>query len=205
MTTQPARHPVDEGARPSRELPMKNIYFFATPNDIRQMLHRVESNAPLKFVESGTKFSSNRNGYLEANEIPYLGVASHETGSQSSGYMVTLRDTENNVRTTTMKNGALRWDLHNSDTQGSVILTPAGLWKDMLLAGNVCTIHDDPAAQILMKQFHSAFRSTSAAKAGRFWVGREALEFLDSGRRLSTTAEQSPPEFNIQPEHVKRA
>ena len=183
---------------------MKSVYFFATPNDIRQVLHRVESNALLRFVEGGTMFSSNRNEYLEATEISDLGVASHETGSQSTGYMVTLRDEENNVRTSTMKNGALRWDLHNSDTPGSVILTPAGLWKEMLLAGNVGTVHDDPVAQMLMKRFQSAIKSESFAKAGRFWVGREALEFLDSGRRLSTTAEQSPPEFDIRPEHVKR-
>lgn len=178
---------------------MKRIYFFATPADIVPVLTRLESNAPLKFVETGNFTTPNRAIYLHSSEIPNAGIATHETGSQSVSYLVSHRDTKNHVRAFVGHKGEKRWDLNNGDNDETVTLTMAGLWKnDILLPGCMSTLHQGPAAQQFMKWFLAALREERFAKEKSWWLGREALEMLRAGKRLAMTAEQSPPEFDLQ-------
>ena len=181
---------------------MKNIYFFATPQDISEVLVRFENKAPLKYIDTGTRHTSERHTFLSSEDIPNLGKSSHETGSLSSGYLVSLRDTPNASRISVTASGDRRWNLYNGDNPGTVALTPAGLWREMLLAGNMGTVHDDSDAQNLMRWFQSALKAERFSKTGRFWVGKEAFSMLQSGCRLSTTAEQSPPDFDLKLEQV---
>ena len=181
---------------------MKNVYFFATPHDLTGALARLEERNTLKYVETGTKLAEDRAAFLRASDIPKLGIASHETGSLSTGYLVSRQDTPNVSRMSATRTGERRWNLYNGDNPGTMALTPAGLWKGLLLAGNASTVHDDPDAQSLIRWFQSALKMECFAKAGRFWIGQEALHLLKAGARLSTTAEQSPPEFDLRLEQV---
>lgn len=117
--------------------------------------------------------------------------------------MVSLRDTLNHMRTSITRNGEKRWNLFSCDTEEAVSLVPAGLWKDMLLPGCMDTMHNNPISQRLMKWFLAALKAEGFVKVDMWWLGKDALQMLNSGRRLSKTAEQSPPEFDLRPEHVK--
>ncbi len=176
---------------------MKRIFFFATPADIVRALARFEDNAPLKFVDTGDITTPNRTIYLESSEIPEPGIATHETGSQSQRYMVSHRDTKNDLRPYTTRKGEKRWSLDNGNNEETVLLTMAGKWKDILLPGIMNTLHETPVAQQLMKWFLAALKAEGFTKVDMYWMGKEALEMLKSGKRLSTTAEQSPPEFDL--------
>lgn len=176
---------------------MKRIFFFATPADITPALKRFEANAPLKFIEGGTLLDPNPPIYFEASQLPNIGIATHETGSQSQGFLVSHRDTKNVLRPYTMRNGEKRWSLDNGSNEETVILTMAGLWKDMLLPGIMNTLHDTSVAQQLMKWFLAALKAEGFTKVDLYWMGKEALEMLKAGKRLSMTAEQSPPEFDL--------
>jgi len=177
---------------------MKQILFFATPSDIKRVLHRFEANAPLKFVEMGTLSTPNRAIYLESSQIPDPGIATHETGSLSKGYMVSYRDTKNHMKVSTLKNGEKRWNLFNADNEEAVILGMGGFWKTgTLLPGNMATLHQTPVAQQLMNWFLAALKQEGFTKVREWWLGPEALEMLRAGRRLTTTAEQSPPEYDL--------
>jgi hypothetical protein len=178
---------------------VKYIFFFSAPSDIRPVLARFEANAPLKFVEMGTLATPDRKIYLEASKIPDPGISTHETGSLSKGYMVSHRDTMNHMeRSEIKKTGEIRWNLFNADNEESVILGMAGLWKTgTLLPGSMATLHQTPVAQQLMKWFLLALKQEEFTKIRQWWVGREALQMLKDGRRLSTTAEQSPPDFDL--------
>ncbi len=178
---------------------MKQILFFATPSDIVPALIRFEANAPLKFVEMGTLQTPNRAIYLEASQIPDPGIATHETGSLSKGYMVSHRDTKNHMETSTTRTGEKRWNLFNRDNEETVVLGMAGLWKTgTLLPGSMATMHENPIAQQLMKWFLATLKQEEFTKIDSWWVGKEALEMLRAGRRLTTTAEQSPPQFDLE-------
>lgn len=177
---------------------MKQTLFFATPLDIVPVLDRFQANAPLKFVEIGTLSTPDRMIYLEVAQIPSPGIATHETGSMSKSYLVSHRDTVNQIRTSFTKKGEKRWDLFNADTEGTVTLGMAGIWKTgTLLPGSIATVHTDATAQQLMKWFQSALKSEGFTKVRNWWVGKEAMEMLKAGKRLATTAEQSPPEFDL--------
>ena len=178
---------------------MKQILFFASPADIKSLLLIFEANASLKFVEMGTFSTPNRKIYLESSQIPNPGIATHETGSRSQGYMVSLRDTKNHMEVSTIKNGEKRWNLFNAHNEETVILVMGGIWKTgTLLPGSMATLHQNPAAQQLMKWFLAALKQDDFTKVREWWVGREAMEMLKAGKRLTTTAEQSPPEFDLQ-------
>ena len=177
---------------------MKRIHFFSTPADIIPALRRFEANAPLKFVETSNLTSPERDIYLESQQIPSPGISTHETGNSSVSYMVSLRDTKNNVHTFIGHGGEKRWTLDNSDNEETVILTMAGLWKEeMLLPGLMDTMHETPISQQLMKWFVAALKAEGFTKVDNWWLGKEAMMMLKAGKRLSTTAEQSPPEFDL--------
>lgn len=73
----------------------------------------------------------------------------------------------------------------------------AGLWRTgTLLPGIMDTMHDTPVAQQLMRWFLSALKQDGFVKIDLWWLGKEALEMLQAGKRLTETAEQSPPEFD---------
>ncbi|NJM34877.1 MAG: hypothetical protein HC850_09420 [Rhodomicrobium sp.] len=176
---------------------MKRIFFFATPRDIAPVLKTFEANAPLKFVGTENLTTPDREIYLDSTEIPNPGVSTHESGHGSTNYMVSHRDTKNNVHTLVGQNGEKRWVLDNCDNEEAVNLTMAGKWKDMLLPGIMDTLHETPVAQQLMKWFLAALKAEGFTKVDMYWMGKEALEMLKAGKRLSTTAEQSPPEFDL--------
>jgi hypothetical protein len=176
---------------------MKRILFFATPDDIVPVLRRFESNAPLKFVEMGNLTTPNRAIYLESSEIPNPGISTHETGNASAAYMVSHRDTKNHMQKLIGQRGEYRWTLDNGSNEETVILTMGGLWKDgILLEGLMDTLHQTPVAQQLMKWFLGALKQEGFTKVESWWLGKEALEMLRAGKRL-TQAAQSPPEFDL--------
>ncbi|MDH7973310.1 hypothetical protein QH494_14060 [Sphingomonas sp. AR_OL41] len=186
---------------------MKRILFFATPADISPVLQHFEANAPLKFVEMGTLTTPNRAIYLESALIPNPGIATHETGSLSRGYMVSYQGTKNHMDSSVTRKGERRWNLFNSDNEETVILSLAGFWKTgTLLPGIMDTLHQTPAAQQLMKWFLAALKQEGFTKIDLWWLGREALEMLKAGKRLTKTAEQSPPEFDLKlPASIQQA
>jgi hypothetical protein len=183
---------------PGLDYPYEAHLFFATPADMVPLLKRLEASAPLKFVATGNLTTRNRPIYLTSPEIPDVGIATHETGSLSVTYLVFHRDTKIPVHTFTGQNGEARWDLSNGDNNETVSLTMAGLWKsDIVLPGCMTTLHSTPVAQQLMKWFSAALRQQRFTKIQSWWLGDEALAMLKDGKRLPTTAEQSPPDFDL--------
>ena len=178
--------------------PMRRIFFFATPSDIRPVLRRLEANAPLQFVETGAFAKPNRNIYLSSSDIPNAGISTHETGNSSIEYMVSHRDEKNKVQQFVDDTGKQRWLLTNFDNDDVVLLTMAGIWKtNILLPGLMDTLHETPVSQQLMKWFLSALKQENFVKIEHWWLGGEAMDLFKMGWRLTKTAEQSPPEFDL--------
>jgi hypothetical protein len=186
---------------------LKRIFFFATPGDILPVLKRFETNAPLKYIKLGNDPTPDRPYYLSGDTLPNPGIATHETGGRSgASYMVTLSEDSHDiyVQTRTINTGEKRWILNNSDNENTVCLGLACLWKDMLLPGIMDTMHNTPKAQQLMKWFNAALKKEGFTKVDLYWLGPEALAMLKAGKRLSKTAEQSPPAYDLKlPDNLK--
>lgn len=178
---------------------MKRIHFFATPADVVPVLERFEANAPLKFVVADNLTTPNPTTYLTASEIPEPGVSTHETGALSRQLLVSARDAKTHLRTFVGDRGEKRWMTDNGFNEETVALTLAGRWgEDILLPGNMSTLHDTAAAQQLMKGFRAALKGEGFVQVNRaWWLGREAMEMLRAGKRLATAAVQSPPDYDL--------
>jgi hypothetical protein len=177
---------------------MKQILFFATPSDIVPVLKLVQSHGPLKFVEAGVLDHADRPAYCDVADIPCPGVATHETGNRSVGYLIGHRELAIPNRSYMTRKSEARWALFNGDIEGTVLLSMGGLWRtNVLLPGLIDTVHKDAAALQLMKWFLSALKAEGFQKIRHWWVGKEAMSMLKSGKRLATLAEQSPPEFDL--------
>ena len=181
---------------------MKRVYFFATPSDIKPVLARFEQDGPLAFVKNGLLTSPDPPTYLSSSEIPDPGLATSETGSTSFSYLVFPRRSPISVRAYVSTDpeiaGQTRWSISNGANPDSVAMTLAGLWgADILLPGNVNTLHDNKTALQLVRRFLSALKKEEFVKIQMWWLGRQALEMLRSGKRLTTTAVQSPPEYDL--------
>lgn len=176
---------------------MQRTFFFATPSDIIPVLKRFASSEELKFVEMGNMTTPNRPIVLDASDLLDPGVSTHETGNASRAYLVSPRDSVNHMHKFVGKDGAAHWSVDNSDNENSAVLIMAGRWKDMLLPGLMNTLHRTEPAQRLMKAFHVALKKEGFVKIEHWWIGNEALAMLKAGKRLSTTAEQSPPQFDL--------
>jgi hypothetical protein len=177
---------------------MKRIYFFATPADASALLRLFESASPIKYVKYGQSETPNPPIYLSSASIPSLGIATEATGSTSIAYLVSLHDSMNNMERFTDAAGRTRWLIDNGNNDSSTILTMAGLWgADILLPGNMCTLHDTKPAQQLMRGFSSALKKTGFVKVDMWWVGPEALAMLRAGKRLATAAVESPSDYDV--------
>jgi hypothetical protein len=186
---------------------MKRIFFFATPGDILPVLKRFETNAPMEYINDGNDPTPDRRYYLSGDTIPNAGISAHGTGGASGDtYLVTLREDSKDiyVQADAWDSGEKFWTLNNGDNENTVRLGLAGLWKDMLLPGIMDTMHDTPKAQQLMKWFNAALKKEGFTKVDLYWLGPEAFAMLKAGKRLSKTAEQSPPAYDLKlPDNLK--
>jgi hypothetical protein len=177
---------------------MKEIDFFATPSDIVPVLVSLQNQMPLKYVQLGTLYCPNRPVYFDAADIPGAGIATHETATQSVGYLIAPRDAVIPTRSQITRKGEARWDLFSGDLEGTAAIGMGGLWKsNVLLPGTMETAHKDAVSLQLVKWFKSALKREGYIKVSHWWVGKEAMSMLKSGIRLATLAEQSPPEFDL--------
>ena len=177
---------------------MKRVYFFSTPQDISRTLEAFEACDPVKFVAYGQSETPNPPIYLTSGQIPSLGLATASTGSHSSTYLVSLQNSVNNIEKFINSDGQTRWIIENGNNEEAVVFTAAGAWDDdILLAGNMSTLHDSSQAQKLMRSFHSALKKSGCTKIDMWWVGPEALRMLKAGKRLATAAVESPVEYNL--------
>ena len=177
---------------------MKRQYFFATPLDAATLLRHFESPPPIKFVKYGQSETPNPPIYLASSQIPSLGIATETTGSSCVAYLVSVQERVNSIERFVDSTGRTRWMVDNGNNDDTVVLTMAGLWgRDILLPGNMSTLHETKPAQQLMRRFMSALKKSGFVKVNMWWVGPEALAMLKAGKRLATAAVESPPEYDL--------
>jgi hypothetical protein len=177
---------------------MKRVYFFSTPSDAAMLLSAFDRVLSVQYVSHGTLQLSAPHVYTCSDQIPSLGTASAETGSQSDQYLVLLRDSASKAENFRDAEGIERLAIYNGSNEGSAILTVAGQWgSDVLLAGNFSTMHSDVVSRKLLRTFAATIKKAGFVKVSMWWVGSEAFGMLKAGKRLATLAVQSPPEYDL--------
>lgn len=173
----------------------RQIYFYALRDDILSVLNFVEEKTTIKYVTAGISNTRKLEAYDHGVDIPSLGHATSERGVSSTSFLVTKANVPVEFREVSGTGVTYLFvdQLINPDT---VVLTPSGLWgEDTILSGRVATASNTSIARGLMKHFSSGFKK-HFFRVKAFLVGRQAMEFLNTGKRL-TIALQSPREFDL--------
>jgi len=163
------------------------IRFFATQNDLVPVLEAVEAGRAIMYVKFGWSDSQLPESFPTVTMLPNLGTASHEAAINCDSFLICLR--EKAIRARQVPGPRYVFDqLLNPET---VTFAPGGFWgNDVLLHGRFATTSSEMFSVELMKLLGSAVRKRFD-KIKAFYVGEEAAQMLDSGKRL-TIAVQSP-------------
>jgi len=178
---------------------MRHILFFALSEDLLALLELVNHKSSLKYARMGNfaqgEIKDGISVFDNGVGIPNLGMASADSSAACEAYLVCERDTPISLRR--LQGGVEERvcvdQLINPD---SVEFKPGGIWnEDVVIHGRIATTSESQISQALMKRFQAAVRKTFS-KVKTFYVGPKALALLESGKRLTMSA-QSPREFDL--------
>ena len=167
---------------------MSQSQFFATKEDLVNLLRAIEIKGSLKYVPAGRSLTPDFECFSKGEDIPKLGIA---TFASSSNWV------ETKVRLVNHSDGIKSYRIDQSMNPDTVVFWPGGMWtQDILLMGSVGTASDSVASRRVMRRFHTAIKKYFARTRNGYYVGPAGRKLLESGKRL-TIAEQSPPEFDL--------
>ena len=169
-----------------------HVLFFATRNDLLPILEAAEKDREIKYVKFGASATPSQESFSTGAAIPRLGQPSYESSVASDTFLVC--DRSEVIRPRQVSGPRYLFDqLVNPDT---ISFTPGGLWgEDVLLHGRFATASTSKASLELMKLFRAVIRKRFK-KIKAFYVGSEAEQMLDEGKRL-TIAAQSPKTVDL--------
>ncbi|MEM6955451.1 MAG: hypothetical protein AAF411_25005 [Myxococcota bacterium] len=173
---------------------MKEVCFFATPEDIRPVLERFEAFEPIQYVEMQMRTDDLRAVYMSSEQLPDAGQANDRDANFCERYLICPRDAKVSVQTMKMKNGKTRRDVFAVDNPEGASLTTAGIWRhDILLPGRMTAMHRNASSDAIIKNFRSAIRKEKFKKVKAFWVGPAAMGWLRDGKRLPSGGDADDP------------
>jgi hypothetical protein len=175
---------------------MTRILFFAAGDDLRAVLHAVETESPVKYTQTGRFPTHDPITFLSCAAIPDLGKANASTAGLCTSYLVSEPTETIRIRRIDKGPSDKRFAVDQLMNQKTVVLTPAGcLNSEIVLHGSVATVSKSPEAQVLMRRFLAAFKN-NFNRIEEFWLGPQAYALLENGKRL-TIAQQSPRDFDL--------
>ncbi len=168
-----------------------HLMFYATRNDLLPLLQQVEQAVPIKYTEAGRFDDGRLRHYPSADALPNLGMASNSAAVACRRYLMSERYQP--VLPRLAGPSTLIDQVENSET---VSFNTGGLWgDDILLHGRFATLSSGPFPSRLMKELRGNLRKRFN-KIKVFYVGKEAQEMLNSGKRL-TLAESTPKNYDL--------
>lgn len=173
----------------------KQTHIFATRSDLELGLRLIESQRSLKYVVLQLYKSPEYQTYPSLLEVDRLGI--NTTGQHTTGVHCLIVDvaTEVEIRAVPQRKGGVHYfvDMHPT----SIVFWPGGLYENRcLIAGHIGTASDHPESIKLYREFTRA-TTKGFKKVRNYYVGPQALRFLDQGMRLITMGIDEPVEYDL--------
>jgi hypothetical protein len=160
---------------------MPNRYFFATAEDLRPGLARLDAAPGLRYVRCGLSKADHPEEFERGDALPSLGVATsgHVTGNPQ--FLVLLRSAAVEVRPVHFRSGGTEYAVDQLANPDSVVLQPGGRLADgPFVAGSVASICATKDARTLLKTVSTAI-TRGFTRVQSFWLGPEALKLFRGG------------------------
>jgi hypothetical protein len=172
-------------------------FFFATADDLLLVLLSVEARLSMVYTPIRHVTEPRADHFRTARDLPTLfRPQPSESAVAGPAYLVTETGSDVVLRQLPRYKGNERWSVDQFANPDSTVLRHGGLYADnILLSGEVRTAYKTTVAARLQRAFDTAIRR-HFAKVRSFYVSPAAESLRDSGWRL-TTAQQSPPEYDL--------
>ena len=173
---------------------MSDIYFFATPDELNDILREYEDGNPIKYYRAG--IVDGLKGYASARDIPNFGIPENESSIASGNFLIAPAAKVPKLRSIKTTTNRINHHLDQLVNAESVVITPGGFWKkDVLLVGRLATAYATYFSRDQIRRFRKALRRR-CTKHTVYWVGDGAARACAESVRL-THAEQSPTKFDL--------
>jgi len=166
-------------------MPEAGIQFFATREDLEEVIEAVEAERALTFVRAGLFDEPSADSVDSLRAIQHFGVAPAGDSMQCPNYLVGNRPFVPVVRSVLQRRGGTKYAIDQLENPQTISIRPGGAFGDfVLIAGTLGTSSHDAVSLELYRLFMGAFRLRFQAIKS-FRVGRSAARLLDAGARLT--------------------
>ncbi|MBZ4042494.1 hypothetical protein [Flavobacterium hibisci] len=174
----------------------KQILFFATANDIIEIVKALEEALDVKYYEMGLFDKKNSTCYNSVSEIPNFGISKYGDWNKDLRLIMLSKSTTLIVREIPQRKGGVKYAIDALENQSSICFQFGGIYEnEVLIAGTCGTSFLNNFSETVFKEFSSKVKK-SFTKIEDFYVGKEAEEKLRSGWRLVTN-EKLSKEFDL--------
>jgi hypothetical protein len=173
----------------------KRVSFFATEQDLQQLLTAFEAKAHCQYYEQGSFENNVVVSYKSLLDVPRLGTVQQGDWNHATRLLVLPQGIPLVVRPCPQRRGGMRYIIDSVENPISFTLTLGGvLQPGVLVASGAVTGATDKAALSLFSCLARLVKKQP--RTGVFYLGQQASSYFEQGWRLVTNA-QSPIEYDL--------
>lgn len=170
------------------------LLFFATRDDLVEVIRQVEGSHHLKYVRISLSPKDEPEVYESALELPSVASGCLGEMAEESSYLILDRSDEVLVRAIPQKRGGVLFATYPHPR--SVMFKPGGHYDARhLISGEIVTAAGSSEALRIYSMFESAIKK-EFKRVKSYRVGANALRELDAGVRL-TRSIGTPAEYDL--------
>lgn len=179
-------------------MPGKQFSFFATQDDLIEVMEAVASKAFYRFVRIDDIKDGTPNICESIADLDDFSIAISGDQNREKSYLLIAADAKPKTRQVELRKGGINYVMDQGSHPESVFFSSGGVFKEFecIIAGQIGTISDDKWSTNLYKVLFAELKKRFK-KIKSFYVGRIAEKKLDEGVRL-TSSIKAPPEYDLQ-------
>lgn len=174
----------------------KQVLFFATKNDLIQVIEKIEAETSVKYHRGGLLNKEELKEYSSLMQEG-IGVSKYGDNNLCTSYLVINDNLEFEIRNLPQRNGEVKYALDQKLNRASIFFRPCGIYKkeQAIIEGKLATISEEKLSIQLFNIFFKELKSKFTKVKG-YLVGKEAFEYYNSGWRLTQNA-HTPKEYDL--------
>lgn len=177
----------------------KQVFFYATPSDLKELIQIIESQNSLTYHLAGLLEKENIAEYASLLNAPSLGNASAPDKDFCDRFVVLYSKNLLNIREVEQSRGGIKYAIDQLKNPTSILFSPCGIYdsENMIIEGNVGTVSADKESLEIFNIFNKTIKKTFL-KFKNVFLGKGAHELYTKGWRLTPNKNLSNNfDFNI--------
>jgi hypothetical protein len=173
-------------------MPAKQTSFFATYNDIAEVLRLFEADEHVLYVLTGLFDIDTPQIFETFRAINSLSVSTNGDANLVPGYLIVRQADQIVVRKVPQKAGGDKFAIDQMLIPDSLYFQSGGMFSDKIIVpGKVGILHQTATSEGLYRSFEK-FMRRNFSKVKSYHVGREAYALWQKGMRLSISLKANP-------------